>query len=367
MDRPRSCLLASSRHWPAAILAAFLGAAPLAAHAGVLYEDPGWDYLFDGDTDAFGPDDESAFDGTWRRDEANSWREGAVPGDAFAAPDSPPGGIVALVEGDTTYLRLQDPGEPRDWGYVEDSNRRFWFGRNIEREHPGATSVLTTTGVTITFRARIASTGPLDPIHPQTTPDIDPEQPQFTEITPWFPKGYNVTDDGQGMFTVQENGASAVGFALALDLDTPVGVPGGLAMNNKPGTFLPGSDHTDATGANVLAMDDADLLDWHEFWITIVGAGTPGIYDVDVYTDGAAVPDSFVARTSNGAEYAGQHIAFGLSATSGYGAVDVDFFGYALGVVTPAPEPAGTAMGCAAFATLAARRRTRRSGFRERS
>ena len=47
--------------------------------------------------DARGVDNMSAFDGTWRRDEATSWRANAVPGDAYAPPDSPPGGILALV------------------------------------------------------------------------------------------------------------------------------------------------------------------------------------------------------------------------------------------------------------------------------
>lgn len=348
-----------------AVLMLAVAMTPLPTWAGVDYPEPagGWDYLFDGDVDARGVDDMSALDGTWRRDESTKWQQigfdpnvGTIPGDAYAPPDNPPGGVDALLDGDTTYLRIQDPGEPRDWLYQDPSNRRFWFGRDIEREHPGATSVLT-NGVTITFRARISSTGALDPVHPQTTFDIDPEQPQLTEITAWFPKGYNVTDDGQGMFTVQEDGFTAVGFALALDIDTPAFLGGGLVMNSKPGLLLPGSDHTDAAHANILPMTDAALLDWHEFWITIEGSGTPGSYQVDVYRDGAAVPASFLLDQSNGAEYDGQHIAFGLSATSGYGAVDVDFFGYKLGVV---PEPAGAASGLAAGAALVALSRTRR-------
>lgn len=353
----------------AAVLVLAVASAAAPAAAGVEYPEPdgGWDYLFDGDVDARGADDQSALDGTWRRDEATKWQQagldpnaGTFPGDAYAPPDNPPGGVAALLDGDTTYLRIQDPGEPRDWSYEDPSNRRFWFGRDIEREHAGATSVLT-NGVTITFRARISSTGALDPVHPQTSPDPDPEQPQLTEITPWFPKGYNVTDDGQGMFTVQEDGARAVGFALALDIDTPAFLGGGLVMNNQPGLFLPGSDHTDAAHANLLPMADADLLDWHEFWITIEGSGAPGSYLVDVYRDGSGTPVSFLVAQSNGAEYDGQHIAFGLSATSGYGAVDVDFFGYRLGVV---PEATGAAPGLVAGTALVALARARRRRVR---
>ena len=323
------------------------------------YADPGWDHLYDGDADAFGVGDLGALDGTFRHDQADRW-DGSAPGSGA------PGGVAALTEGETTFLRIQDTGNPLDWEFTEPSNRRFWFGHDIETEHPGATSVLT-NGITITFRARIASTGVLDDVHPDLQ-DFEPEFPALTEITPWPAggKGYNVSDDGQGMFTVQEDGDFAIGFALALDDDTFRGtptlpnVPGGLVTNNVPTSNLPGSDRGRLVGpsaANVVPISDAELLEWHEFWITIVGTDPGGLanrrtYQIDVYRDGSTTPQTFQARSSIGAEYPGQYLAFGLSSETSFGAVDVDFYGYALGVVAPVPVPEPDAAWLAALAAL---------------
>ena len=362
--------------WLPAACAALLVSAPLAAR-GALYEDPGWDYFYDGDAASFGVGDLDALDGTWRHDQADKW-DGSAPGTGA------PGGVAALSEDTTTYLRIQDTGNPVDWSLPDPSNRRIWFGHDIEAEHPGATSVIS-NGITLTFRARLASTGVLDDIHPDLV-DNEPEYPALTQITPWPAggKGYNVSDDGQGMFTVQEDGAYAVGFALALDDDTFRGnlsqpnVPGGLVMNNVPTSNLPGSDRGRLTGvnaANVVELSDAELLDWHEFWITIVGTDPPGpttcgsqptdchTYEIHVYRDGSTTPQTFQARSSIGAEYPGQYIDFGLSSESSFGAVDVDFFGYKLGVVVPAPEPSAGAAALASLGALGAtvRRRGRRT------
>lgn len=367
----RACVSRFLRN--AAPLGALLLALPPLAGAAV-YPDPGWDYFFDGDSDAFGVGDFDALDGTWRHDQADRW-DGSAPGAGA------PGGVDALAEGETTYLRIQDTGNPLDFGFVEPSNRRFWFGHDIEDEHPGTTSVLT-NGITITFRARIASTGVLDDVHPDLE-DFEPEFPALTEITPWPAggKGYNVSDDGQGMFTVQEDGEYAVGFALALDNDTFRGsptlpnVPGGLITNNVPTSNLPGSDRgrvTGANAANVVPISDAELLDWHEFWITIVGTDPPGptvcgavptdchTYAINVYRDGSTTPQTFQARSSIGAEYPGQYLAFGLSSETSFGAVDVDFYGYALGVVAPVPEPGAGLASIAALAAIGCLGRRRR-------
>ena len=357
--------MARLRPIAAFVCAALLVSTPAAGRAGVLYDDPGWDYLYDGADDSFGSNDQQALDGQWRHDQSDKW-DGSAPGGVLG-PGNAPGGVVALVEGDTTYLRIQDTGNPLDWSFDEPSNRRFYFGHDIETENPGATSVLT-TGITLTFRARIASTGVLDDIHPDLI-DGEPESPALTEVTPWLTgsKGYNVKDDGKGMFTVQEDGNHAIGFALALDLDTPrIDVPGGLILNNHAPAALPGTDKGLAATANVLSISDASLLEWHEFWITIEGTGLTGgilnypLYAVDVYMDGSATPASFVAEGSIGAEFDGQFVAFGLPSESSFGAVDVDFFAYQLGIVTPVPEPGGAALGAASLGALCVTRARRR-------
>lgn len=331
--------------------------APLVGRAGVLYDDPGWDYLYEGAADSYGVNEQQALDGQWQHDQSDKW-DGSAPGGVIG-PGNAPGGVVALVEGDTTYLRIQDTGNPVDWSFAEPSNRRFYFGHDIETEHPGATSVLS-DGITLTFRARIASTGVLDDIYPDLV-DNEPESPALSDVTPWLAggKGYNVKDDGKGMFTVQEDGSHAIGFALALDLDTPrIDVPGGLILNNRAPAALPGTDKGVAATANVLPLSDASLLDWHEFWITIEGTGMTGgvlnypLYAVDVYEDGSTTPVSFVAEGSNGAEFNGQFLAFGLPSESSFGAVDVDFFAYKLGIVTPVPEAGAGIGGLASLGAL---------------
>jgi hypothetical protein len=216
----------------------------------------------------------------------------------------------------------------------------------------------------------------LDEIYPDLV-DNEPEFPALTQITPWpaSGKGYNVKDDAKGMFTVQEDGAHAMGFALALDIDTIDGVGGGLIMDNAPPANLPGTDHAGSPAQqNIVPFSDASLTQWHEFWITIEGTGTTGgvlnypIYKVDVYADGATSPTTFMAEGSIGAEFPppGQFLCFGLPSESSFGAVDVDFYAYKLGVLQPVPEPAAPAADLAAFAALSllAGRRTRRSRSR---
>lgn len=355
---------------PVAVFA-LLAAAPASSLGGVAYDDPGWDYVYDGDAAAFGTAGLGALDGTWRHDQSDRW-DGSAPGEIGTPPaGASPGGVAALSEGGTTYLRIQDTGNPEQaqpdgsggstTPWSGESNRRIYFGHDIEQEHPGATSVLS-SGITISFRARIASSGALDDVYPDFL-DPEGEIPDLQQITPWPAggKGYNVKDDGKGVVTVQQNGTDAVGFALALALDTPPGIGGGLIMNNSGQAPLPGTDRaTQRRFANVVPIGDAALLDWHEFWITIEAGpktdrfGRP-MFRVNVYSDGALVPRQFDVMNSFGAEFAGQFLALGLPSTTSFGAVDIDFVAYRLGVVPPkalTPVPALEARGAVAAAVL---------------
>lgn len=345
------------------------------------YPDPvgGWDLIYNGDADSCGVSGFGALDGNWEHTQSDKW-DCSAPGGTLAVGTNAPGGVVALSEDSTTYLRLQDTGNPKEpqWGYPDPSNRRMYFAHDVATEHPDAANILT-NGLTISFRARIASTGVLDDIYPDLV-DTELEFPPHTQITPWPAggKGYNVKDDGKAMFTVQESGAvvasgHAVGFALALDIDTPndaadpYGTPyvgGGLVMNNVPASLLPGSDRGAPGFSNLVPLSDADLLNWHEFWITLQASKiTTGAYQVDVYRDGSHTPMTFDVKSSFGAEFPGQYVTFGLPSESSEGAFDVDFYAYKLGLVIPAPEPA-TAGGaaCGALLLLAALgKRTSRS------
>lgn len=354
------------------------------AVAGTIYRDPGWDLVYQGDNDTYGTTFDT-LDGNWQRDQASQW-DGSAPGQ-FGDPNvdrdsASPGGVVALSENGTDYLRIQDAGNPAGYdpnplddsdgiiNWNDPSNRKIYFGHNVEDEHPGVSSVLS-NGLTISFRARLSSTGILDDVYPDLF-DNEFEIPDLDEVTPWPEggKGYNIKDDGRGMFTVQENGTNAVGFALARSFDTPApNVGGGLIMNNRPpgGVFgLPGTDRAINTplgdfsvNANVFPISDAKLTDWQEFWITLQDSGMDDdlgrdVYAVDVYHNGALSPASFLAKSSNGTEFPGQFIAFGLSSETSFGAVDIDFFAYRLGAVAPrrVPEPATATMAWLAVVSL---------------
>src|SRR5262249_48694645 len=151
----------------------------------------GWDYEYSGDADACGTLSSGALDGQWQHNQSDKW-DCSAPGGTLADAVNEPGGVVSLTEGETTFLRLQDPGYPLDWGFNDPTTRRIYFGHDMMNEHPDLASPLT-SGITISFRARISSPSTedpndpffLDPVYPQTTDDSEPEFPALTEITPW--------------------------------------------------------------------------------------------------------------------------------------------------------------------------------------
>lgn len=170
--------------------------------ASVAYMDPTglWDYAYDGDfiaaaaglPDGYGDSDAkaNALDGTWQHNQGSKW-DGTAPGDTLSVPGDPagtpstatggpagtsPGGAASLLDGSTDYIRIQDAGNPdqaqdgHDWcqqgqglcvGSVAptNTNRRVYFGHNInDGEFSGGLAdelIMTITGVTISFRARI--------------------------------------------------------------------------------------------------------------------------------------------------------------------------------------------------------------------
>ncbi len=339
-----------------------LGFAAIQAEAVADFPAPpgGWDYTFNGDAEAFGTGGFTSLDGTWAHDEADRWdgsASGEVSDPAVDADGSSPGGVGVFTEGDVTYLRLQDTGEPRDHGWNEDgdigvfSNRRLYFGHDIASDpgNGGATGVLD-SGITLSFRARIATTDPLD--------DQYLEGAAMSMPWPAEGKGYDLGDDARGMFGVEQNGSQTLGFVLAQSSETPDGIGGGLVMNNKSAPI----DTESATPENVnlVPFTDTELTAWHEFYITIEGTGADTL-QVNVWSDGSLDANEFIATAANSAEYDGETLMMGLASGSRYGAYDVDFVSYKLGV-HPVPEPSTLSMAMLAFggALLVIRRRLAR-------
>ena len=353
--------------------------------AGIRYEDPagGWRYTLDGTLapgvaglpDGYGlENDTQSLDGTWNHDQSDKW-DGTAPGDPISDPTveplgPSPGGVGALTEGDTTYLRLQDTGNPEWHGWQqgnddpENTNRRLYFGHELRQDGPLSSELVLDNGITISLRARIPVDGPLDDAYLRDEEDNP-------VVIPWgdAPRGYPLHDEGRGMFGVVQNDSDffdqdgQISFSLLSAADIAAicesgtsnnfelcdeeNRSGGLIMNNlRGGSATSHIDTFDDGGLNILEISDDELVKWHEFWITIEQGGS-GTHQVKIYLDGSDQPAEFdVTSSSDGnAEYLDDAwLTMGLSSTGLFGAVDVDFFSYTLGVVTPVPK--GPSVAC---------------------
>jgi len=319
------------------------------AVGGVEYADPldGWTYIYTGDQDTAGDhsSDTTSLDGTWGHNNGsdqldwndNNWEIGQ--GD--------PGGIKAITEGDVTFLRMQDCGDPRDHGMGDPSNRKIVFTHQLTQD-PGideatADQILTVIGVTLSFRARLSTTGLLDDQYP----DSGGENTDIAVGTAWPAggNGYACHDGGKDIFSIHQaaDGDKNVSFALTLPSDPWQAAAGymegkqGLTMNCLVGTSPGGSDLENAEGTlNILEIDD--LTVWHEFWINIEpdtsGGGT---HKVTIYMDGLSTGTVFHLTAGDEGEEDYSEIGLGIGDTNQMGAVDVDFFAYKQGIIAPAP------------------------------
>jgi hypothetical protein len=328
---------------PAALSTILLFGQADSATAGVLFGDPpgGWTYIYHagaGQAQPGPPDGTQGFtalDGTWSHENGSDEWDGSPNGSGA------PGGVTGnLVDGATTYIRIQDPGDPTDHAMPDPSNRKIMFGHDITAE--GATDTILNDGVTISFRVRLATGGILDNIHPDTA---GTGEMSGGAIAP-FPvggNGYTVHDGGKGNFNIQQNSGGTIGFTLALASDaanSPTGnldispATAALLMNNLNGTTNSGTVDTGEAGtANFVSI--AGATQWHEFYITIQ-AGGAGTHQVSVYVDGLSTPEVFDVTAGSGSDYGGiSDITFGMGATPQIGAMDVDFFAWAPGVAPP--------------------------------
>jgi len=299
------------------------------AVGGVEYAEPlgGWTYIYTGDAGVPGADF-TALDGTWSHDNgSDEWDETEIG-------TGRPGGINILSDGDVTFVRLQDTGDPRDHGQNDPgSNRKIFFGHSITEEIGAVGDTLLDDGVTISFRARISTTPPLDDLH----------LPGGGAPSPWPAggDGYFCHDTGKDVFGIhQSSGTAKVSLALSLASESDF-LEGkqGLTMNSINGTSPVGEvDIQDSEGTlNIMEIDD--LTVWHEFWITIqADTSGGGTHKVNVYMDGSSTSSEFHVTAGTGnSDYTDTYLGLGVGATPQSGAVDVDFFGYKEGLIAPAP------------------------------
>jgi hypothetical protein len=368
-------------------------ALPQSSQGGVLYQDPagGWRYTYqgnfnpgiEGNPPGFGDNNDfMALDGTWQHNQSDRW-DGHVPGDPISDPTDPPGtpetveggpngwspgGAGSFTEGATNYIRVQDPGNPELHGWLQgsgrqDTNRRVYYGHDLGQEGALPSQLVLDNGFTLSFRARVPNSGPMDDIYAA-------DEVGTPIVRPWFdpveaPNGRGgIMTNSRGSINIMQNDPanfnldSLVGFSLVMSTDIDQFVAaggsgalatgtgsGGLIMNNLNGSAPSAAIDSESAGTlNILEIPDEDLNEWREFWITIDDGG-PGTHIVRVYMDGSTTPTVFnVTAANNGnaayASFSSAYLEFGFSDTAGWGSFDIDFISYKLGVTAPLAAPA---------------------------
>jgi len=260
-------------------------------------------YLYDGDVALYTPEGPGSLDGTWDHDNGSDQWDGTGPGTGN------PGGAAALTEGDVTFLRIQDTGDPRDYGMGDPgSNRKVYLTRPID---------IGLDGAKLEFRARVATSAPLDDQHPDGGAGTAP--------WPAGGIGYYIRDNGKGMIGIGEEGMEPISFSLAKagepgfeDVATDV-----LVMNNLVGNTPSGDVDTGdaAVAVNMVAVDD--VTQWHTFTIDIA-AGGAGTHIVTVSANGGPA-ESFEVTMGTDLENDTSSLLIGSSGTGGNTAFDVDY------------------------------------------
>jgi hypothetical protein len=318
-------------------------AVPPAGPLGAAYPPPtgGWTYIYDGDKDTAGAADSgfTSLDGTWSHDNGSDTWDGSKIGGTLADGQNAPGGAMGITEGGVTFLRLQDPGDPRIANFTDSlSNRKLYFGHDISSDSESDTVL--DDGVTLSFRARIPTPkntqAPLDQLYlsgasgPTAYPDAG--------------DGYLTSDGGKGNFGIKQRSLGIISFSLTVPRDNfddsdPAGATAdfsGLTMNRLNGNApINGVDFPSAGDFRGVALDPTQ---WHEFWITIKADSTgTGTHEVAVYLDGSTTATTnLVVTAGDGDDFPSTpYLAMGGSRTAESYALDVDFFAYKVGAEAP--------------------------------
>jgi len=320
----------------------------LRAGPGIAYPDPpgGWQYIYLGDAASPGTASAAfdALDGTWNYINGSSEWDGSVIGGTIST-NNKPGGAMTWTEADpvhpgtnVTFLRVQDCGNPSQYGYSAPSNRKLMFGHDMMAE--GCPDNVLDGGFTCTFRARVPTraktTGPVDPLYPSGESSSGP-QPY-----PAGGDGYLVMDNAYGLVSMRQLGGGKLGLSLVVSNDTTGGLnttpkanAQGLELNGLNGATLNNNIDWSEVTPQYLPLDPTD---WNEFWIVVQsdlsGLGT---HIALVYTNGSLTPQvyHFTAASASG-EYSGvSSIQIGMSQTGQMGAMDLDFLAYRFDATYP--------------------------------
>ena len=311
------------------------------------YPDPagGWTYKYHGNQLIVGAENSghTSLDGTWTHDNGSDSYDGSSIGGVFATGGfgigNGPGGTSLGTNTGAEFLRLQDTGDPRDYGYPDPSNRKVYFGHNIGSDiDPSRALTIMDTGVTLSFRARIptlAKAGePLDALH------RDGQQANGVQPYPANGDGYVTSDGGKGNFVIRQGGngadvpAGAIAFSFTQTNDTTGGNPAtgqagfaGLTFNEFNGNLPSGNvNFGQGSKTNVVAFDPTE---WHEIYIVIrKDPASIGTHEAFIFRDDGLLPVVFKITAGTGSDMSDSFLALGGSATPQNWALDVDWFGY---------------------------------------
>ncbi|MBW7992675.1 MAG: LamG domain-containing protein [Planctomycetes bacterium] len=236
-------------------------------------------FTLDGDT----------LDGLDHDNSVDKW-DGSAPGEGN------PGGIAALTEDDVTYIRVQDTGDPRDYGDsvpTGKTNFSLYLTQSIGSD-------LGLDGVRIELRTRIATSGTLDAWRK------DGGGMASTGLTSWPAGGLGGSfengtheDYGRGNIGIAEKGKGVISFSLSTS---------GLMVGNS---------------GNKVSVDDA--TQWNTFVIEIADSGS-GKYSVSVSANGGDA-QTFDVTPGTGVVEDGSYITIGSPDIAGRVATafDVDY------------------------------------------
>ena len=199
----------------------------------------------------------------------------------------------------TGFVRIQDSGDPRDYGLSDPgSNRKIYLGKNIAEE--GGTDTILDDGATLHFMARIPTEGLIDPVHVDGGGGV--------EDYPAGGDGYENHDGGKGNIGIKQGSGGIVSFSL-----------------NEAGKVIVGDGGTEF---------ELTTTEWHEFWVTI--RKNDAGHEVRVYIDGSTEPQVLNVTAGGGSDYDGTYLAIGAGSTGKSGALDVAAFNFKPGAHVPA-------------------------------
>jgi hypothetical protein len=246
-------------------------------------------FVYDGDV----------LDDSWDHDNSSDAWDGTGPGEGS------PGGFGLLSEDDVTFLRVQDTGDPRDYGMPDPSNRKIYLTQQIDYG---------LDGTRLEFQLRVATTPPLDDMHPDGGAGVAP--------WPEGGMGYHIRDGGKGMVGIAEDGVGQISFSLAKAGEIAGLETDALVVNGLLGTEMSGDvDTGDAATPNYIAIDDATA--WNNVTVDIA-AGGAGTHVLTISINGG---DAVTIEVTAGDAMDGEnnYVAIGSSGTGAVTAFDVDY------------------------------------------